>query len=107
MSTEPAPAVETDFTSGTFARVTGRVQGVSFRASVKEEADDFGLHGWVRNTRDGAVELLVGGEGPAVDALLKWCGKGPASASVESVDSREATTEELEGLTASGFEIRR
>lgn len=49
--------------TGTFARVTGRVQGVSYRASAKAEADEFGLIGWVRNTADGAVELLTGGEG--------------------------------------------
>ncbi|GAA1454142.1 acylphosphatase [Nesterenkonia lacusekhoensis] len=93
--------------TGTFARITGRVQGVAFRASAKEEADELGLIGWVRNTDDGAVELLVGGEGPAVDALLRWAEEGPGAAEVGSVQAREAAEEELQTLPGTGFEIRR
>lgn len=92
--------------TGTFTRVTGRVQGVSYRASAKAEADEFGLTGWVRNTADGAVELLIGGEGPAVDAVLRWCHSGPRGATVEDVDSREASAEELRTLPEIGFEVR-
>lgn len=93
--------------TGTFARITGRVQGVAFRASAKEEADELGLVGWVRNTDDGAVELLVGGEGPAVEALLRWAEEGPAAAEVSSLEAREADEQELQTLPDTGFEIRR
>lgn len=95
------------FSTGTFARITGTVQGVNYRASAREQAQDLELTGWVRNTGDGAVELLVGGEGPAVDALLRWCRSGPRRAHVEDVETREAETEELTTLPESGFEIRR
>ncbi|EXF25881.1 acylphosphatase [Nesterenkonia sp. AN1] len=94
-------------TTGTHLWITGRVQGVSYRAAAKAEADDLGLIGWVRNTAEGAVELLVGGDGPAVDALLRWAGKGPESAEVTEVEEREATEPDLASLPQAGFEIRR
>lgn len=93
--------------TGTFARITGEVQGVSYRASAKAEADELGLTGWVRNTADGAVELLLGGEGPDVGALLRWAQQGPAAAEVAEVRSRPATEEELRTLPPAGFEVRR
>lgn len=93
--------------TGTFACITGRVQGVAFRASAKEEADELGLIGWVRNTDDGAVELLVGGEGPAVEALLRWAEEGSAAAEVSFLEAREADEQELQTLPDTGFEIRR
>lgn len=95
------------FSTGRFARITGRVQGVNYRASAREQAEDLGLTGWVRNTGDAAVEVLVGGEGPAVDSLIRWCRSGPRRARVENVEIREADAEELATLPASGFAIRR
>lgn len=97
----------TSFSTGRFARITGRVQGVNYRNSTKRQADELGLVGWVANTDDGAVELVVGGEGPAVDLLLNWCKKGPKRAEVSEVDDREASSEELADLPESGFEVRR
>jgi acylphosphatase len=94
-------------TTGSHLLISGRVQGVSFRAAAKAEADDLGLIGWVRNTSDGGVELLVGGSGPAVDSLLRWAGNGPESAEIADVHEREATAEELQSLPQEGFEIRR
>lgn len=107
MSTEEAPTFQTEFSTGTSARITGRVQGVNYRNSTKRQADELGLVGWVRNTDDGDVELLVGGAAPAVDSLLKWCRKGPKRAEVEAVEHREAAAEELKTLPDSGFEVRR
>lgn len=98
---------QSDFSTGVFARITGRVQGVSYRASARQEAKGLGLRGWVRNTDDGAVELLIGGEGPAVDSMLRWCHRGPKAAKVTQVQTREATAEELDSLPGSGFAIRR
>ncbi|MBE1514216.1 acylphosphatase [Nesterenkonia halotolerans] len=112
--TEPLSAPESEqplspsgCTVGTHASIAGQVQGVSFRAAAKTEADDLGLVGWVRNTESGNVELLVGGAGPAVDSLLRWAEDGPESAQVSEVTQREASSEELASLPRSGFEIRR
>ena len=96
-----------DFSTGTFARISGRVQGVNYRNTTARRAGELSLIGWVRNTDDGAVELLVGGDAPEVEELLMWCRKGPKRADVTGVDSRPASPEELATLPASGFTVRR
>lgn len=73
------------------AIVTGRVQGVSYRASTVDEARDLGLCGWVRNLPDGSVELEAEGDADAVAALLAWCAKGPPAAQVTRVAHDEQT----------------
>ncbi len=65
--------------------ITGRVQGVGFRASLLEAAAPLQLRGWVRNRRDGRVEALVQGPSEAVQALLDWCRRGPPAARVDAV----------------------
>jgi acylphosphatase len=65
--------------------VRGRVQGVWFRGSMREEAERAGVHGWVRNRADGAVEAEIEGERDAVDAVISWAGHGPAGARVTDV----------------------
>ncbi len=67
------------------AVVTGRVQGVSYRAATASEARRVGVVGWVRNRNDGAVELEVEGEPEQVAAFLSWCEKGPPDARVVDV----------------------
>ena len=99
--------MESHFSTGTSVRVTGTVQGVNFRNSAKRRADELGLVGWVRNAPDGAVELLIGGDGPAVDTFISWCGTGPRRAEVASVDTRDASAQELAELPEAGFEVRR
>lgn len=66
--------------------ISGRVQGVFFRASAREEAERRGLAGWVRNLRDGRVEAVFEGEDKAVDEMVDWCRKGPPSAAVTGVE---------------------
>ena len=66
--------------------VAGLVQGVSFRASMKDAAIRFGVEGWVRNRDDGAVEALVQGEEANVERLLAWARMGPPGAEVISLD---------------------
>lgn len=61
---------------------SGRVQGVFFRASARDEASRLGLTGWVRNAEDGTVEAEVQGEDPAVDSFADFCRSGPGSAAV-------------------------
>lgn len=93
--------------SDTFARITGRVQGVNYRNTTKRTADQLGLNGWVRNTQDGAVELVASGDQQAIEALLTWCHQGPKRAEVAAVDSRPAHADELGTLPNDGFEVRR
>ncbi len=71
------------------AIVTGRVQGVWFRQSTREQAESHGLTGWVRNLPDGSVEVLLQGESLAVHQVEAWLGQGPALANVAEVEARE------------------
>ena len=68
--------------------ISGRVQGVFFRASTRQLAAEQGLAGWVRNLPDGRVEAVFEGAEPAVAALVDWCRHGPPGAAVEAVDAR-------------------
>lgn len=65
--------------------VTGRVQGVFFRDSCRQEAHRLGVGGWVGNTASGSVEGEFEGDDAAVDALVEWCREGPPSADVSGV----------------------
>ena len=69
--------------------VSGRVQGVSFRAYTQQEAFRLGVTGWVSNEPDGTVAGHFEGPAAAVDALVAWCHEGPRLARVERVDVRE------------------
>jgi acylphosphatase len=71
------------------AIVTGRVQGVAFRACTVDAARDHRLTGWVRNRADGSVELEAQGDDPQVAALLAWCAHGPPAARVIDVAVEE------------------
>ena len=83
------------------ARVTGRVQGVSFRWYTQEQARGLGVTGWVRNEPDGSVLVHAEGEDDAVDALVAWCRSGPSVARVTDVAVRDAA---VSGATS--FETR-
>jgi acylphosphatase len=67
-------------------RVTGLVQGVWYRQSAADEANRLGLAGRVRNRADGSVEAEVEGSREAIEALLRWCRRGPPAARVEAVE---------------------
>ena len=67
-------------------RVRGKVQGVWYRASAREEAMKLGLNGWVANRPDGSVEVCVEGPRPKLERLLAWCHQGPPAANVNLVD---------------------
>ena len=66
--------------------IEGRVQGVFFRASTRDEARARGLGGWVRNRPDGRVEAVFEGDKPVVENMLAWCRKGPPYAYVDRVE---------------------
>lgn len=69
--------------------VTGRVQGVAFRAYTQQVAERLGVRGWVRNEPDGSVTGHFEGDAGAVDALVDWCRTGPRLARVRHVAVRE------------------
>ncbi len=68
-------------------RITGRVQGVWFRAWAREEARDLGLDGWVRNRLDGSVEAVLAGDSGDIEAMLELLRSGPPMARVGKVVS--------------------
>ena len=70
--------------------IKGKVQGVFYRASAREQAEKLGLTGWVRNTGEGNVEIMVHGEPGKLAAFIEWCKKGPAQAKVDAVVVEEA-----------------
>jgi acylphosphatase len=81
--------------------VRGRVQGVGFRYATQTEARVHGVHGWVRNLPDGAVEAELEGDPADVALLREWMRHGPAGALVESLEVADA---DPTGATA--FDIR-
>jgi acylphosphatase len=81
--------------------IHGFVQGVFFRDTLRRKADGAGVAGWVRNTREGAVEAVLEGEEADVERVVVFCREGPRGARVDRV---EVTAEDPEVLR--GFEIR-
>ena len=71
--------------------VSGRVQGVFFRASCASEASAHGLGGWVRNRYDGGVEAAFEGDPDAVTRMIAWCREGPPGARVRDVEVQDET----------------
>ena len=81
--------------------VSGQVQGVFFRATTEATARRLGLTGWVRNLRDGRVELVACGEEARLKELEQWLWQGPPRARVERVVSND-----IEPQTFRDFEVR-
>lgn len=80
--------------------VYGRVQGVGFRHVAIREAQRLDISGWVANRPDGTVELDLQGSPEAVEKMLDWCGRGPATAFVREVRVVEKTPRgDMEGFT--------
>lgn len=69
--------------------VTGKVQGVFFRQTLKTVADKNGIFGWVKNLPDGRVEAVL--EGENLDSLVKWAHRGPANSQVDDVEMCDET----------------
>jgi acylphosphatase len=84
------------------AFVSGRVQGVWFRAATAEKAREIGVDGWVRNLPDGRVEVFAQGDDEALDELRAWLHQGPPNARVDAVEAEEIESAEA----VSGFRIR-
>ena len=69
--------------------VSGYVQGVAYRYSAIRQAKHLGVTGWVKNLRDGRVEVLIEGEEPQVNQMVDWCGHGPRSAHVTNIQTEQ------------------
>jgi acylphosphatase len=80
--------------------ISGRVQGVGFRAFVERQARKRGLRGWVRNRRDGTVEALVIGDEATLREMEAICHRGPSLAAVTQLDRLEATDDGSDGFEA-------
>ncbi|WP_303312147.1 acylphosphatase [Hymenobacter sp. BT730] len=83
-------------------RIYGQVQGVFYRQSSQQEARRLGLTGFARNNSDSTVTIEAEGPAEALDALERWCRKGPPAAQVERV---EVAPGQLQGYTE--FTVRR
>lgn len=84
-------------------RITGKVQGVYFRAETLREANRLGITGWVRNAEDGSVEAIFEGESGPIKAMIDWCWRGSPFSHVQTVE----TIQEDYQNEFSGFNITR
>ncbi len=82
--------------------ISGRVQGVFYRASTRDKAVELGLSGWVRNLPDGRVEALFQGDEEKVKEMIAWCERGPSYSSVSNIDVEFGEVSDL----MQGFEVR-
>jgi acylphosphatase len=82
--------------------VSGTVQGVYFRATTRDTAEEYGVDGWVQNLADGRVEAVFEGETDAVESMVEFCHTGSPAARVDDV---AVEYEDPEGVE--GFRIRR
>jgi acylphosphatase len=82
--------------------VSGKVQGVFYRAIAKEKADEWGIKGFVRNESNGDVYIEAEAEEDILYKFIKWCNMGPARAKVDRI---EAIPGEVNGYTT--FDIKR
>ena len=81
--------------------VSGRVQGVYYRASTRDAARERDVDGWVRNLDDGRVEAVFEGPEPAVEEMIEWCQTGSSAASVDNVEVEYGSP-----TGESGFQVR-
>ena len=80
--------------------IAGRVQGVGYRMWAERTAAQLGIRGWVRNRRDGSVELLATGDDEAIAALIEACRQGPRAAVVTDVTASDAEDDGGDGFSA-------
>ncbi len=85
--------------STTHLLIKGKVQGVFYRVSAKEKAEEFQLTGWVKNTPEGNVEALVSGSKERIQQFIDWCKQGPPRAEVTDVIVTEKEDGAFEAFT--------
>lgn len=81
-------------------KITGKVQGVSFRAHAQEAAKKLGLSGYAKNMEDGSVEVLLQGEETAIKQFIEWCNTGSPGSKAEQVQLKwEAHETKIDGFS--------
>lgn len=78
--------------------IQGKVQGVFYRASAKDVAEQLELTGWIRNTAEGEVETMVSGDADRIKEFIEWCKKGPRKAEVTKVIVTETEDEDFDSF---------
>jgi acylphosphatase len=91
----------TDDYKAALVRISGRVQGVSFRLWTRNEAARLGLTGWVRNEEDGSVRAMIAGPDTAISTMIERFWQGPSGASVSRVETEFTALAEM----PTGFRI--
>lgn len=79
-------------------RITGKVQGVYYRASTKAKAEELGLLGWVKNEPNGDVSAIVQGPLAKVEQFVAWCQEGPRMARVKTVKHKQASLQHFDNF---------
>lgn len=83
-------------------KIHGKVQGVFFRVSTKEKADNLGLVGFVRNEADGTVYIEVEGEEGRINEFLEWCQEGSRNSQVDKVEFEKGEIKEFNDFSITG-----
>ena len=86
--------------------VGGKVQGVFFRASTREQASALGLRGYAKNLPDGRVDVLAIGAAAAIDQLADWLRRGPSQARVDELERMDVGEDEAVDGMDEGFTVR-
>jgi len=81
-----------------YLRIVGRVQGVYFRQSTREKAEELGIAGTVRNVEDGSVEVYAEGKTEQMHVFIGWCNVGPSAATVTKVEIHESPLKNFDGF---------
>ena len=79
--------------------ISGKVQGVGYRYTVKLKAESLGIRGFVRNQHDGSVFVAAQGEKSAMERFVRWCSQGPPSAFVRSIEKIPGTIEDFRNFS--------
>jgi acylphosphatase len=79
-------------------KISGKVQGVFFRARAGEVAKKLAVSGWIRNNKDGQVEACISGDEKAIEEFILWCKKGPERAEVENVSVKYVDLQKFENF---------
>ena len=83
--------------------ISGKVQGVWYRQSAKEQAQQLGITGQVRNEPDGSVYIIATGTKEKMDQFINWCKKGPPKARVTNIDFKELPLQQFTHFTIERF----
>ncbi len=79
--------------------IKGKVQGVFYRATAKKVAEQLGINGWIKNTKEGNVEVIVTGNEERLNEFLNWCKQGPKDAKVTEVVLTTKNPEAFNGFS--------